>query len=1068
MFKGREGIFASDRMVSEIFKANPSSAVVDEGQPVVIDVAGNDTAPVHGLNLNSIVIVNDVSYGTTTVNGDGTVTYTHDGLTEEFSDSFTYKIQNNNGEISNTATVVISINPVNDTAPVFTSPIAANVAERTTLVHTVTATDADGSLLTYSINGTGPDDAKFQITISGVMSFVQAPNFEAPTDVGADGVYNVDVLVNDGVFNVVQSIAVTVTDAAENPIAANDAFTVGEGATSSLNVLPNDTDPQNDIDASTVTVIGQPANGSASVQTDGRIIYIHNGSETTSDTLTYLVQDTEGNLSNTATISLTITPANDAPIAVNDVFTVTQGTTTNINLATNDTDIDNALDLTSITIISAPSEGALVDNNDGTVAYTNTSTGASSDSFTYTIDDVSGSTSNIATATITVNAAILLSLWNSDGSVDSVAPTYPPANTQHYVEVNNGGANTILWKAPAGAVLRQGERPVVNLASGLVSETVTVISGREYQVYGKGGNGDTIALSGAATATLTMDGVNEIGFNNGNPIAASSTSLTLTVTGLLTELSVVDVTGFTNQKPPEYVSVGVGVGDFLPIYLNKGEISGVGNIPYAWLLYNPANVVSSDVTNGVFSFSSNAHLAGLVTNGAFLLNAQNTGDYEYTIRARRVGSQQSSETLQVYNGQAWQLLVPPTANSNEWVEYKIKANGGDGQFIILSRFSGDSNVVTYEIDYIRIKSTKDPRSNIDGMTWSRHQNDGTSVDPVTGRVNRGTNTLIPELRRKGVLFEGAGGYVGGNYNPGSLDQWLKPGGGISVATDGTMSPLGLPAELIAALNPKPFYRQAHAILNTIDGNDYAVKIYVKKGNWPYVAIQPDNGVSAFYYDFDTDTYVDADSTYVRHQLLPDGWVEITLSITAANNNMFFFLAQDLNGSAYNNTPENSSVYFGGLIYNEGAVPKSFTDLSSVAATNDVQVTLADFGFDGASSGSFKVDLTFNHDGDQTPAQDYSLITLNGSDTTGLLYLNSAGQLASHDGTNSVNTGVIVSKDTLYEAEVAYTVGGNLTIFVGGVQLGSLAWNDDWNIGTLIQFAKGYPYGVYMKNVEALL
>ena len=69
---------------------------------------------------------------------------------------------------------------------------AVSVAENTTAVTTVTATDTDaGATLTYSIIG-GADAAKFTINATtGVLAFVSAPNFEAPTDAGANNVYDV-------------------------------------------------------------------------------------------------------------------------------------------------------------------------------------------------------------------------------------------------------------------------------------------------------------------------------------------------------------------------------------------------------------------------------------------------------------------------------------------------------------------------------------------------------------------------------------------------------------------------------------------------------------------------------------------------------------------------------------------------------------------------------------------------------------------------------------------------------------------------------------------------------------
>lgn len=93
------------------------------------------------------------------------------------------------------------------------------MAENTTAVTTVTATDADlpAQTLTYSISG-GVDAAKFTINPSThVLSFKSAPNFESPTDVGANNVYNVTVQVSDGSLTDTQVIAVHITNVNELP-----------------------------------------------------------------------------------------------------------------------------------------------------------------------------------------------------------------------------------------------------------------------------------------------------------------------------------------------------------------------------------------------------------------------------------------------------------------------------------------------------------------------------------------------------------------------------------------------------------------------------------------------------------------------------------------------------------------------------------------------------------------------------------------------------------------------------------------------------------------------------------
>ena len=109
-----------------------------------------------------------------------------------------------------------------------------NVAENSTAVTTVTASDADlpGDTLTYSISG-GADAAKFTINSStGELTFASAPDFETPTDANSDNVYEVTVQVSDGSLTDSQAISVTVTDVDEFDITA---ITDADGGTDSVN-----------------------------------------------------------------------------------------------------------------------------------------------------------------------------------------------------------------------------------------------------------------------------------------------------------------------------------------------------------------------------------------------------------------------------------------------------------------------------------------------------------------------------------------------------------------------------------------------------------------------------------------------------------------------------------------------------------------------------------------------------------------------------------------------------------------------------------------------------------------
>ena len=152
------------------------------------------------------------------------------------------------GPLQDVETVTINVTATND-APSITSDGAGatasvNVAENTTAVTDVNATDPDaGASLTYSIlNTAGTDFGKFAINAStGVLTFIAAPNFEAPNDVGGtdnDNAYVVDVQVSDGLGGTdVQTITVHVTNANDAPSITSD----GAGATASVNVAENTT-----------------------------------------------------------------------------------------------------------------------------------------------------------------------------------------------------------------------------------------------------------------------------------------------------------------------------------------------------------------------------------------------------------------------------------------------------------------------------------------------------------------------------------------------------------------------------------------------------------------------------------------------------------------------------------------------------------------------------------------------------------------------------------------------------------------------------------------------------------
>ena len=131
------------------------------------------------------------------------------------------------GTNNTTKAVAISVTNVNE-APTVTSAATASFAENGSgTVYTAAATDPDaGTTLTYSISGS--DAALFNIdSVTGAITFKSAPNYEAPGDTGGNNVYDVNVTASDGTNSATKAVAISVTN-------ANEAPTVTSAATASF------------------------------------------------------------------------------------------------------------------------------------------------------------------------------------------------------------------------------------------------------------------------------------------------------------------------------------------------------------------------------------------------------------------------------------------------------------------------------------------------------------------------------------------------------------------------------------------------------------------------------------------------------------------------------------------------------------------------------------------------------------------------------------------------------------------------------------------------------------------
>jgi gliding motility-associated-like protein len=366
------------------------SASTTEDTPVEITVLNNDSDPDDGDELTvTISEAQESANGTVTIDENGVVTYTPN---ENFNgtDSFDYTISDGNGG-TDTATVTVTVGAEND-APIAVDDSASTTEDTPVEINVLNNdSDPDGDELTVTISeAKEPANGTVTIDENGVVTYTPNENF--------NGTDSFDYIISDGNGGT-DTATVTVTVGAENdaPIAVDDAVETDEDNTVIISVLDNDSDP--DGDELTIVSTTTPENGTVVINNDGTITYIPNENFNGTDSFDYTIRDEDG-LTDTATVTITVNPVNDDPIAVNDAAITDQDNAVTVSVLDNDSDIDGG-DLV-VTETTTPENGEVVINTNGTVTYTPKDSFTGVDTFEYSISDGNGGT-DTATVTITVN-----------------------------------------------------------------------------------------------------------------------------------------------------------------------------------------------------------------------------------------------------------------------------------------------------------------------------------------------------------------------------------------------------------------------------------------------------------------------------------------------------------------------------------------------------------------------------------------------------------------------------------------------------------------------------------------
>ena len=349
-------------------------------------ILANDT-DLEGDALTAI-LADDVSNGTLALAVDGSFVYTP---AENFygTDSFTYEASDGKAE-SDPGTVTITVAPTSD-APVAmdqTVIVTKDTPEEITLV----ATDADGDTLTYEIVG-DPTHGTLTPLVDNVTTYTPTAGYTGPD--------SFTFKANDGSSDsIVATVTITVNNA---PVAVVDAYTTNEDESlvvpQSIGVLVNDTDE--DGDTLTAVLVSHVSHGTMMLEPDGSFAYASWENFYGTDSFTYQVFDGT-DYSESATVTITVTPVNDAPVAVGESYSTDEDTELFIaapGLLANDTDVDSSI--LQIVLCSLPVHGVLSLATDGSFYYAPELNYFGADSFTYKASD-GALESNTVTVTLTV------------------------------------------------------------------------------------------------------------------------------------------------------------------------------------------------------------------------------------------------------------------------------------------------------------------------------------------------------------------------------------------------------------------------------------------------------------------------------------------------------------------------------------------------------------------------------------------------------------------------------------------------------------------------------------------
>jgi VCBS repeat-containing protein len=363
------------------------------------DVSDQDstTLTIAKVNGSTLAVGSSVStaHGSVMLNADNTLTYTP-AANYAGPDQFTYQASDGLG-LSNSATVTITVNG---------APTAADHSYNASRITPLQVTAANGLLAQASdpngdhltaIKVTDPSHGTVTVRADGSFTYTL-------TDSSYTGPDSFTYQVSDGT-DLSNTATVILTILADQPPTAVDQSYSTKGNTVLRVDAPGVLDKASDPEGDPLTVLPltgiRTSHGSVNLLTDGSFTYMPDDQFSGTDSFTYQVSD--GTLTTSATVTITVSPVNQAPTASADSFSINEATMLNSpgkGVLANDSDPDG--DSLTAVLVAKPSHGSLTLNADGSFSYMPDANFAGIDNFTYQARDAQGLLSNVALVTINV------------------------------------------------------------------------------------------------------------------------------------------------------------------------------------------------------------------------------------------------------------------------------------------------------------------------------------------------------------------------------------------------------------------------------------------------------------------------------------------------------------------------------------------------------------------------------------------------------------------------------------------------------------------------------------------